>query len=77
MKTIRLAVDEPLLEDVDGTAAKPRISRPAFFRDAVRAELQRHKDRELETRHAEGYRKLPPVPGEFDLWEGDPFAAIE
>ena len=72
MKTIQMTIDEPLVNEVDRVIGELHTSRSAFIREALQSALRRHNDREMEKRHAEGYRKNPVEPGEFDLWEGDP-----
>jgi metal-responsive CopG/Arc/MetJ family transcriptional regulator len=68
MKTIQMTIDEGLLKLVDKMSRARRTTRSAFIREALRAEIRRHRIREEETRHAEGYARQPVVPGEFDVW---------
>jgi metal-responsive CopG/Arc/MetJ family transcriptional regulator len=69
MKTIQMTVDEPLLAQVDKVIEGLDTTRSAFIRDALRYFLERHRIRELEKKHAEGYAQHPVEPGEFDIWE--------
>ena len=68
MKIIQMTIDEPLLKAVDRAIKTRKISRSAFIRAAIEAELQRNRVRDAETRHAEGYARNPVSAGEFDHW---------
>jgi metal-responsive CopG/Arc/MetJ family transcriptional regulator len=68
MKTIQMTIDSRLLKAIDKLTKIRKTSRSAFIRAAVEAELRRERIRELETRHASGYRQQPVSPGEFDAW---------
>ena len=68
MKTIQMTIDEPLLKAVDRLSRARKTTRSAFIRDAVAAELRRDRIRHQEAAHAEGYRRYPVKPGEFDIW---------
>lgn len=54
---------------VDKVTKQLGTSRSAFTRDALRAALEKMRERELERRHREGYAKKPVKKGEFSLWE--------
>ncbi|MBN1421542.1 MAG: ribbon-helix-helix protein, CopG family [Planctomycetes bacterium] len=69
MRTVQLTIDERLLKEVDAAATSLKTTRSAFARQALRAALDRIKERELERRHREGYRRKPVKPKEFGLWE--------
>ena len=69
MKTIQMTIDEKLLEAVDKLTAELETTRSAFVRDLIKAELRKRHQRELERRHAEGYRKHPQKPEEFAIDE--------
>lgn len=71
MKTIQMTIDEPLLKAVDKASRVRKTSRSAFIREAVEAALRRQTVEALEARHAEGYRRQPVKPGEFDHWLGE------
>jgi len=71
MRTIQMTIDEPLLEEIDELVKTLNTSRSAFIREALQAALRRHHIHELERRHAEGYRRPPVQPGDFDV-EADP-----
>jgi metal-responsive CopG/Arc/MetJ family transcriptional regulator len=68
MKTIQMTIDDRLLKLVDKLSRARKITRSAFIRDALEAEIRRERIREAETRHAEGYARAPVAPGEFDVW---------
>ncbi|MFT4178257.1 MAG: ribbon-helix-helix domain-containing protein [Thermomonas sp.] len=71
MKTIQMTIDEPLLKSVDKAIRAKKTSRSAFIREAVVLALRRQAIEELEARHAEGYRRQPVKPGEFDVWANE------
>ena len=52
MKTIRMTIDESLLEDVDRTVTALHTTRSAFIRDALVLALRRQAVAELERWHA-------------------------
>jgi metal-responsive CopG/Arc/MetJ family transcriptional regulator len=68
MKTIQMTIDPLLLKAVDKLTRVRKTTRSAFIRSALEAELKRERINELEARHADGYLRRPPVPGEFDAW---------
>jgi len=61
-----MTIDEPLLQKVDRVAEELQTSRSAFIREALEAALRRHRARQLEQQHEQGYTKYPVQPGEFD-----------
>jgi metal-responsive CopG/Arc/MetJ family transcriptional regulator len=67
MRTVQLTLDEELVESVDKVAAELGTSRSGFTRDALRAALARARERALERKHREGYRRKPVKRGEFGL----------
>jgi len=64
-----MTLDEELVAEVDATVKRLRTSRSAFARDALRAAMERLKERGLERKHREGYSKRPVRKGEFSPWE--------
>jgi metal-responsive CopG/Arc/MetJ family transcriptional regulator len=68
MKTIQMTIDEQLLKVVDQVVRVRKITRSAFIRVALEAEIRRARIREQETRHAAGYARQPIASGEFDVW---------
>ncbi|MCY3022416.1 MAG: ribbon-helix-helix domain-containing protein [Planctomycetota bacterium] len=69
MRTVQLTLDETLVTEVDKAAAGLRTTRSAFTRQALRAALAQLKERALERKHREGYRRKPVAPAEFQVWE--------
>ncbi|HKI05722.1 MAG TPA: CopG family transcriptional regulator [Thermoanaerobaculia bacterium] len=69
MKTVRITLDDSLMDAVD-RAAKG-TTRSAFTRDALQAVLLSMEERELERRHRAGYERNPVEPGEFSDWEDE------
>jgi metal-responsive CopG/Arc/MetJ family transcriptional regulator len=68
MKTIQMTIDAHLLKAVDKLTRLRKTTRSALIRGALEAELRRERVHDLEARHASGYAKQPPTPGEFDAW---------
>jgi metal-responsive CopG/Arc/MetJ family transcriptional regulator len=60
-----MALDEGLLADVDEAVARLGTSRSAFVRRALQAQLETLRERDLESRHREGYQRRPVKRGEF------------
>lgn len=71
MKTVRVALDESLAQEVDRAAQALGTTRSAFIRDALCDTLGRLRERELEHRHRAGYEKKPVQPGELSDWEDE------
>ncbi len=71
MRTVQLTLNEELVEAVDKLAAELGTTRSAFTRDALRAALVRARERALEQKHREGYRRKPVKRGEFSLGLGE------
>ena len=67
MRTVQLTLDEELVTAVDKIAAELGTSRSGFARDALRTALARVRERTLEQKHREGYRRKPVKRGEFGL----------
>jgi metal-responsive CopG/Arc/MetJ family transcriptional regulator len=68
MKTIRMTIDERLLNLLDKMSRAKKSTRSAFIRDALEAGIRRQRVHEEEARHAQGYARKPVSPGEFDVW---------
>jgi metal-responsive CopG/Arc/MetJ family transcriptional regulator len=68
MKTVRIILDDDLIEAVDRVVRKLGTSRSAFTRDALREALARRRDRRLEQRHSASYVRSPVRRGEFGDW---------
>ncbi|HSK78853.1 MAG TPA: CopG family transcriptional regulator [Thermoanaerobaculia bacterium] len=71
MKTVRVALDESLVQEVDRAAQALGTTRSAFTRDALHEALGRLRERELERQHKADYEKKPVQPGEFSDWEDE------
>lgn len=71
MKTVQMTLDEALLQEVDRVVARVGSTRSAFTREALRHELRRIDELELEQRHREGYSRHPVESDEFADWEGE------
>lgn len=69
MKTVQMTLDEELVEAVDEAARRLGTTRSGFARHALRHELARLREQELEQKHRKGYELHPVRPGEFDVWE--------
>ncbi len=62
LKTIRMTIDEPLLEEVDRVIRDLKTTRSAFIRSALQLALRQHAISQLEQQHAEGYARQPMKP---------------
>jgi predicted transcriptional regulator len=71
MKSIRISLDEALIEAVDRAARSLRTTRSAFTRDALKAALASLQEREMELRHRAGYERRPVEAGELSDWESE------
>ena len=67
MKTIHITIDEILLGKVDRATHLKKISRSQFIRQALEVALHHITIEELELKKAEGYRRYPVTPREFDI----------
>ena len=66
MITVRLTLDAHLVEHIDRAARRLGITRSAFARRALRADVEPMKIKDLEQRHREGYARKPVRLREFD-----------
>lgn len=71
MKTIRMTLENELVERVDAHVNRLGTTRSAFAREALKEALRRLDRKELEEHHMEGYRRDPVTPGEFEVREAD------
>ena len=71
MITIQITIDSDLAERVDECARSIGATRSGFTREALRAALRRHTEKEMEERHRAGYRRVPCNPQEFEFAEQD------
>ena len=70
MKTVQMTLEPELVAQVDRVARRLRVTRSAFTRRALAAEIERLRIQDFERRHREAYRRKPVQAGEFD-WPGD------
>jgi metal-responsive CopG/Arc/MetJ family transcriptional regulator len=71
VKTVQMTLEPELVAQVDRAARRLGLTRSAFTRRALRAELERARIEALERRHREGYRRKPVRRGEFDRWTSE------
>ena len=72
-----MTIDEGLLAEVDRAIRSLETNRSAFMRTALKLALKRHKIREMEKRHAQGYIEYPVKKGEFDIWQDEQVWELE
>ena len=65
MKTVSIAVDEQLLEQIDAVAQVRRQKRSEILCEAVRQWLKQQRIKTLVKQDRRGYRKQPVQPDEF------------
>lgn len=71
MKTVQMTLNEDLVAEVDKVAKQLGTTRSALTRDALRAALDRIREKEMERKHREGYMAKPVECGEFSDWEDE------
>ena len=71
MQTIVLTIDEALLAQLDRVTSELSLTRAAFIQQALEAALRQQETLASERKQAEGYKRHPVEPGEFDGWEGE------
>jgi predicted transcriptional regulator len=69
MKTVRMTLDDDLVEDVDRVVSELHITRSAFARNALTAAVRRHREALLDEKHRRGYKARPVTAQEFGVWE--------
>lgn len=69
MKTVQMTLDEELINEVDSLIKKLNTNRSAFAREALRRELKRQYDLELEEKHRKGYEIIPDSAEEYQVAE--------
>ena len=65
MKTVSIAVDEQLLEQIDALAQARRQKRSEILCEAARQWLKQQRIKTLVKQDRRGYRKQPVQPDEF------------
>lgn len=71
MKTVQMTMEEDLIREVDRTAKSLGKTRSAFTREALLKAIQQFREKELEKKQIEGYRKNPVKSDEFSDWESE------
>lgn len=71
MQTVQMTLDSKLVDQVDRAAKRLGLSRSGFARRALTAALDRLRIEDLKRRQAEGYRRKPVRPGEFNAWAAE------
>ena len=71
MKTVQMTLGEDLVSEVDKVAEQIGTTRSEFTRRALQEAIARLREKELERRQREGYRRKPVKPGEFSDWENE------
>ena len=71
MRTIQMTLDDDLVAAVDTLVEELQTNRSAFTRNALHAELARHRTERLEQKHRDGYLTHPVSGDEFSDWENE------
>ena len=71
MRTVRMTLDQGLVDAVDGAAKRLGTTRSAFTRQALSDALERLRIDALEQRHRRGYERHPVGSDEFSVWEDE------
>ena len=71
MRTVRMTLDESLVDAVDGAVKRLGTTRSAFTRRALSGALERLRIDALEQRHHRGYECHPVGSDEFGAWEDE------
>ena len=71
MRTVQKTIEPTLVAAVDRLARRLGVTRSAFTRRALRAEIERVRVEDLERRHAGGYRRKPIRRSERDAWTSE------
>ncbi len=71
MRTVQMTLEPALVTAVDRAARRLKTTRSGFARKALTDALKQLRDRELEAKHREGYRKHPQKKEEFSGWEAE------
>jgi metal-responsive CopG/Arc/MetJ family transcriptional regulator len=66
MRTIQMILNDELVETVDSLAKELKITRSAFTREALKGALQQYQTKKLESRHRQGYERVPAAKQEFE-----------
>lgn len=71
MRTVQMTLGEDLVSEVDRAAKKIGTTRSEFTRRALQEAIARMREKEMERRQREGYRRKPVKAGEFSDWENE------
>lgn len=71
MKTVQMTLGEDLVSEVDKVVKKIGTTRSEFTRRALQQAIDGLREKEMERKHMEGYRRKPVKPGEFSDWENE------
>jgi metal-responsive CopG/Arc/MetJ family transcriptional regulator len=69
MPTIKVVLEDSLLQATDRAVRRLKVNRSALIRDALREHLRRLRIREQEQRDREGYAQHPIARAEFGVWD--------
>ncbi|HSW38673.1 MAG TPA: CopG family transcriptional regulator [Acidobacteriota bacterium] len=69
MRTIRMTLDEDLVQEVDRVSARLSTSRSAFTRKTLREAIARYRLERLEHSHRRGYEQHPVAADESPVRE--------
>ena len=68
MRTVQMTLDDDLVDAVDKTVKKLKMTRSAFTRQALRNALAHANIGQMENKHKKGYEKKPVSKSEFSIW---------
>ncbi len=71
MRTIRMTLDDDIVEDVDMVAREMGTNRSAFTQATLREAVRQFRESQLELKHRQGYEKHPVNADEFTVWESE------
>jgi metal-responsive CopG/Arc/MetJ family transcriptional regulator len=71
MRTVKINLNEDLLETMDAVIKDLKTNRSSFTRDALRNAIAQHKIQCQEERHRNGYEKHPVQKAEFGVWKSE------
>ena len=71
MRTVRMTLDDALLQEIDQVVKQLGTTRSAFAREALHTAVVHVRRQEMEWQHREGYTRQPAQPGEFSDCEDE------
>jgi metal-responsive CopG/Arc/MetJ family transcriptional regulator len=66
-----MTLDDDLVDAVDKTVKKLKMTRSAFTRQALRNALAQANIKQMENKHKKGYEMKPVSESEFSIWESE------